>query len=194
MVGKPETETPHMANVSTTVMWSPILMTRDDGSRYGIHTFYQRHHVGDFDRSELMGGVEHADGTREAWAACVPSFDVSDGNRRVRGATLDFTMTDGSSRPITVTALGDTGFHLGGGLYFGLDGHWHGEDRGALHVDGEHIADCTTVEAAHRLHQIRDNLVRVEDPVGRGVGVGNMQTIISGPHAEWGLTEEASFM
>jgi hypothetical protein len=38
---------------------------------------------------------------------------------------------------LTVTALGDTGFHLGTGLYFGFDGHWHGEWRGELHVDGE---------------------------------------------------------
>ena len=34
------------------------------------------------------------------------------------------------ARPITVTPMGDTGFHLGTGLYFGLDGHWHGEWRG----------------------------------------------------------------
>ena len=58
-------------------------------------------------------------------------------------AELDFTMADGTARPITVTAVGDTGFHLGTGLYFGFDGHWHGEWRGDLHVDGEHIADCT---------------------------------------------------
>ena len=41
---------------------------------------------------------------------------------------------------------------------------------------------------------MRDNLVRVEDPVGGGTGVGNMQTIFAGPHPELGLTEEASFL
>ena len=66
-----------------------------------------------------------------------------DDNRRLRGAELDCTMADGSRGRSTVTALGDTGFHLGAGLYFGFDGHWHGEWRGDLHVDGEHIADCT---------------------------------------------------
>jgi hypothetical protein len=79
-------------------------------------------------------------------------------------------------------------------LYFGFDGHWHGEDRGPLNVEGEHIADCTDPATARRIHQIRDNLVRVEDPVGGGVGVGNMQTIFSGPHPDAGLTEAASFM
>ena len=97
-------------------------------------------------------------------------------------------------RIAAVTALGDTGFHLGTGLYFGFDGHWHGEDRGELQVEGEYIADCSSPEIARRVHQIRDNLVRVEDPVGSGVGVGNMQTIFSAPHPDLGLTEEASFM
>lgn len=194
LVGKPEKEQPHRANVTSTVVWSPILMERADGTRYGIHTFYQRHAVGDWEKAELIGGVEHPDGTREPYGALVPSCTVDPDNRRLRAARFDATMRDGSARPLTVTALGETGFHLGAGLYFGFDGHWHGEDRGPLHVDGEYIADCSTFDAARRLHQLRDNLVRVEDPVGGGVGVGNMQTIFSGPHSEIGLTEETSFM
>jgi hypothetical protein len=189
MVGKPEKESPQRSNVTSTVIWSPILLPG-----YGIHVFYQRHSFGDFERAELMGGIEHADGTHEPFASLVPTYDVDDATRRLRSARLDFVMDDGSARPLVVTALGDTGFHLGTGLYFGFDGHWHGEDRGALHVDGEYIADCTDVATAHRIHQIRDNLVRVEDPVGGGVGVGNMQTVFSGPHAGAGLTEDASFM
>jgi hypothetical protein len=180
----------HRANVTSTVIWSPILM-----EGYGIHVFYQRHALGERGREELMGGIEHADGRREPFASLVPTYDVDDATRRLKSATLNCTMADGSARPLKVTALGDTGFHLGTGLYFGFDGHFHGEDRGALHVDGEHIADCTAVATAHRIHQIRDNLVRVEDPVGGGgVGVGNMQTIFSGPHPDAGLTEAASFM
>jgi hypothetical protein len=194
LVGKPEKEAPHRSNVTSAVIWSPILMERSDGTRYGIHTFYQRHAVGDWERAELQGGIEHADGRRERFAALAPTYKVQDDTRRLTSAVLHTTMQDGTDRPITVTALGDTGFHLGGGLYFGFDGHWHGEDRGALHVDGEHIADCTEPETARRLHQLRDNLVRVDDPVGGGTGVGNMQTIFSGPHPDAGLTEEASFM
>jgi len=180
----------HRPNVTSTVIWSPILM--DAG--YGIHVFYQRHAVGEHSREELIGGIEHGDGRREPFASLVPTYDVDDETRRLRSARLQFTMQDGTARPLTVTALGDTGFHLGTGLYFGLDGHFHGENRGALHVDGEYIADCTEVATAHRIHQIRDNLVRVEDPVGGSVGVGNMQTIFSGPHPDAGLSEDASFM
>lgn len=197
MVGTPVPdvqEAPRPSSVSSTVIWSPILMERADGTRYGMHIYYQRHGIGGWQRIELQGGIEHVDGRREPWAAMVPTVDVRDDNRRLAGATLNFTMSDGSLRPVTVTALGDTGFHLGTGLYFGFDDHWHGEYRGALHIDGEHIADCAEPDTARRLHQIRDNLVRVEDPVGGGVGVGNLQTIFAGPHPDSGLTEEASFM
>ena len=197
MVGAPVADVEEAVrppSVSTTVIWSPVLCERPDGSRYGIHTYYQRHGIGGWQRVELQGGIEHPDGRREPFAALVPEAEVRDDNRRLTGATLRFTMADGSARPITVTPLGDTGFHLGTGLYFGFDGHWHGEWRGDLHVDGEHIADCTDPATARRIHQMRDNLVRVDDPVGGGVGYGNLQSIFAGPHPELGLTEEASFL
>jgi hypothetical protein len=197
MVGAPVADVEDPARppgVATTVIWSPLLCRRPDGSRYGIHLYYQRHGFGGWQRIELQGGVEHPDGRREPFAALVVEPEVRDDTRRLRAAKLRATMADGSERPLTVTALGDTGFHLGAGLYFGFDGHWHGQWRGDLHVDGEHVADCADPATARRLHQMRDNLVRVEDPVGGGTGVGNMQTIFAGPHPDLGLTEEASFL
>ena len=197
MVGAPVDDVedaPRPGSVSTTVIWSPILCELPDGTRYGIHTYYQRHGLGGWQRLELQGGIEHPDGRREPWAALVPHAEVDDATRRLRSAQLDCTMDDGTPRPITVTAVGETGFHLGTGLYFGFDGHWHGEWRGDLHVDGEHLADCTDIATAHRIHQMRDNLVRLDDPVGGGVGYGNLQSIFAGPHPEIGLTEEHSFL
>ena len=198
MVGAPAAdveEAARPASVSSTVMWSPILCERPDGSRYGLHLYYQRHGMGGWQRVELQGGVEHPDGRREPFAALVvDDARVRDDNRRLQGATLRATMADGSARPLTVTALGDTGFHLGAGLYFGFDGHWHGEWRGDLHVDGEHVPDCSDPATARRLHQMRDNLVRVDDPVGGGTGWGNLQSIFAGPHPDIGLSEGASFL
>jgi hypothetical protein len=197
MVGVPANDVapaPVPANVATTVIWSPILMTRPDGTRCGLHTYYQRHSFGDWQRIELQGGFEHADGRREPYAALVPELSVDPVNRRVRGGVLHATMNDGTARDLTITALSATGFHLGAGLYFGFDGHWHGEWRGPTHVDGEYIADCTTFDEARRLHQLRDCIVQVDDPVGGGVGVGNLQSIFAGPHPELGLDEQSSFM
>lgn len=182
------------AGVSTTVLWSPLLCQAPDGSRYGIHIYFQRHGFGDWSRVELQGGIEHPDGRRTPFASLVPFADVRDANRRLVSARLDCTMQDGSARPLRIEALGDTGFHLGTGLYFGFDGHWHGQWRGELHVDGEYIPDCSDPVTARWIHQMRDNLMRVEDPVAGATGVGNVQTIFLGPHPELGLTEEASFL
>jgi hypothetical protein len=171
-----------------------LLCERPDGRRYAIHVYYQRHAIGGWQRVEFQGGLEHPDGLREPFAALVPHAQVRDDNRRLLRAKLDCAMADGTTRPLELTALGDTGFHLGTGLYFGFDGHWHGEWRGDLHLDGEHVADCADPATARRLHQMRDNLVRVDDPVGGATGFGNIQSIFAGPQPELGLSEEASFL
>jgi hypothetical protein len=146
------------------------------------------------EEQQFEGGVEHPDGRVDAFTAVRPELQFDPVNRRVLGGTVHGTMADGTARPITVEAIGDTGFHLGAGLYFGFDGHHHGEWRGALHVDGEHIADCTTPDAARRLHQIRDAVLRVDDPVGGGTGWCNFQTTIFGAWPEVGLDESTSFV
>jgi hypothetical protein len=90
--------------------------------------------------------------------------------------------------------VSDTGFHLGAGLYFGFDGHHHGEWRGDLLVDGERISDCTEPATARRLHQIRDTVIHVTDPTGGGEGWGNCQPIITGGDDALGLSADDSFM
>ena len=197
MVGAPPEDVLARAapeGLSTTVMWCPVLCERPDGSRYGLHWYYQRHLLGGWERVELQGGVEHPDGRREAFAGLVPDVSFRDDNRRFLGGTLHFTTTSGEARPITVTPVSDTGFHLGTALYFGFDGHWHGQWRGPLHVDGEHIADTSDVATARRVHQMRDCVVRIDDPVGGGTGWGDLQSLVTGPHPDMGLTAEASFL
>jgi len=72
--------------LATTVIWSPILMTRPDGTHYGLHTYYQRHATDGWQRIELQGGFEHTTG-RETYAALVPELDVDPVNRRLRAAS-----------------------------------------------------------------------------------------------------------
>ena len=197
MVGEPPSDVEGRAappGVSTTVIWSPMLCERPDGSRYALHTYYQRHAFGDWQRVELQGGVEHPEGRTEPFVALVPELEVRDDNRRVVGGTLRYQMADGSERVVEVRAASDTGFHLGAGLYFGFDGHWHGQWRGPLVVDGEYVPDCADPATARRLHQMRDCVVQVRDPAGGGVGWGNLQSLVVGAHPDLGLTEAASFM
>jgi hypothetical protein len=178
------------AGVGFQMIWCPVLMQRPDGSRYALHLHYVWHAVGGHGRKSVTAQVEHPDGTGEQIVDIVPDLRFDPVNRRLLGGRLDCRMADGTERPLTMEVLDDTGVHLGAGLYFGFDGHHHGEWRGDLHVDGEHIADCTTPEAARRLHQIRDTVVRVTDPVGGAEGWGNCQPIAYGPWPELGLDDD----
>jgi hypothetical protein len=48
---------------------------------------------------------------------------------------------------------------------------------------------------ARRVHQIRDCVVRVGDPIGGGTGIGNCQTVVLGAWPDFGLpTAERSFV
>ena len=61
-------------------------------------------------------------------------------------------------------------------------------------MEGNHVTDADKPETARELHQLRDLLVRVEDPVGGGAGRGNAETFALGAFPERGLTVENSFL
>ncbi len=174
---------------SAYVLWCPIFCERADGTRYGLHFYFQRFAFGDWNRVTFEGGIEHADGRREPFSAARPDLRFDDRTRRLIGGDISCTMRDGSERMYRFSPVSDTGFHLATGLYGGFDGTYHGQWRGRLHVEGEHIADCTTADALARVRQHRQTVVRVEDPAENGVGYGDLQSIVTGTHPDIGLTE-----
>ncbi|MCB9387533.1 MAG: hypothetical protein H6517_06880 [Microthrixaceae bacterium] len=178
------------AGVGFMMIWCPALMERSDGSRYAVHLHFTLVQMPGFEQKTVTAGVEHPDGTVDQIVDLQPDLRFDPENRRLLGGTVTATMGDGSERPFGIEVLGDTGVQLGAGLYFGLDGHHHGEWRGEFHTDGERIADCRPPEVARRLHQIRDTAVRVTDPVGGGQGWGNCQPIAAGPWPELGLADD----
>jgi len=196
-VGLPPTDIEQvdaLAGLSFRMIWSPIAMCRPDGSRYALLLHYQIVTAPGFLHKVVMGGVEHPDGRFERWSDLEPDLRFDPANRRLLGGTVLATTEDGTTRSLEIDAVSDTGFHLGAGLYFGFDGHHHGEWRGDLVVEGERIADCSEPEVARRLHQIRDTVVQVVDAVGGGEGFGNCQPIITGGDAALGLSADDSFM
>lgn len=196
-IGLPATDMEPVAGIEGCTYefaWSPIAMERQDGSRYGIFVNFGFMDRPGYSSRSVFGLIEHPDGTVERMVDIRPDLRYHPVNRRLQGGTVECVMADGSSRTLTVEVVSDTGFHLGTGLYFGFDGHHHGEWRGAAHVDGERIADCTGPEEARRVHQIRDTVIHVTDPAGGGEGWGNWQPIAFGPLASHGLDAETSFM
>ncbi|WP_101759866.1 hypothetical protein [Oceanicoccus sp. KOV_DT_Chl] len=172
-------------------LWSPMRLVKPDGSAYSIHHFYMKVPIPGVPKT-FYGGIEYADGTREAFADLEPELSYDPVNRRLQGGKLHFTRQDGGVRTLCIEVISDTGFQLGAGLYFGFDGHYHGEWRGVEHRDGEYFADCSLLENAKRLHQIRDCIVKVTD--GDAVGYANYQTVVNGEWPELGLSAEDSFV
>lgn len=193
-VGPPPPDRPDRtgipAGVGFMMIWCPALMERPDGSRYALHLHFTLFEMPGFSQKTTTAGVEHPDGRVEKIVELTPELRFDPSNRRLLGGRVIGRMEDGSERPIGIEVLSDTGVQLGAGLYFGLDGHHHGEWRGELHVDGERIGDCRLPEVARRLHQIRDTAVRVTDPLGGGVGWGNCQPIAAGPWPDLGLPDD----
>lgn len=173
------------------MIWSPILFSRPDGSEYGMHLHFTDIQTTGFQQKMVTARVENPDGTEIPIDDIQPRLRFDPDNRRLLGGELDCRLRDGTERTLAIEVLGDTGVQLGAGLYFGFDGHHHGEWRGELNVDGERIPDCSRPEQPRRLHQIRDTVVRVHDPVGGGVGIGNCQPIASGPWPDLGLADES---
>lgn len=196
-VGEPPTDVQpgtYPADPRSLTSWSPVLMTRADGSHYVLFHYFMDTNLPGLPPKRLRGGVEHADGTEEPFVEGRLEARFDDTNRRFLGGTFTFTHADGTARPISCTPVSDTGFHLGTGLYFGLDGKRHGMWRGELTVDGDYFADCADPETARRIHQHRDCVVAVDDPAGGGTGVGPIQTIAIGAFPDYGLTLEKTFV
>ncbi|MCU1456769.1 MAG: hypothetical protein JWL73_861 [Actinomycetia bacterium] len=179
---------PMPEGASAYVLWFPVSCAHSDGTPFGLHFYYQRFGFGGRSRLTFEGGIEHANGKREEFVAAVPDLRFDDATRRFQGGTITVTMVDGTAREYRLSPVGATGFHLAAGLYGGYDDHYHGQWRGQSHLDGDYYPDCTLTAAVKKLRQHRLGLVRVEDPDG-GVGYGDLQSIVTGPHPEIGLTE-----
>ena len=157
-------------------IWNPLLFRNPDGSHYGFHQYYLLYAGDGWQHEKVQGGFEYPDGRREGLRRILPRLHFNPDNQRLLGGEVELTMMDGSQRLLHLQVQGDTGFHLGAGLYHGLDGRFHGQWRGPLLVEGEYCADCSSPAAVARLNQFRDALVKVIDPLTGATGWGNCQT------------------
>jgi hypothetical protein len=195
-VGSPPTDVDPfnpVAQMDFQMIWCPALMVDPDGTRWGLFMhLIDAQGFGHHQRT-VMGAVEHVDGTAERMANIRPSLAFDPSNRRLQGGEVSVTMADGTERVFTLEVATDTGFHLGAGLYFGWQGHHHGEWRGEEVVEGERLEDCRQPSLARELHQLRDTVVHIREPATGAEGWGNCQPMITGSHPHLGLEAESSF-
>ena len=184
--------TPMPAGTAGIFLWMPATMFSEGRRPYALHVYRQRFSGPGWSTGSVQGGIELASGRRIPFTTIESDLRFEDANRRLLGGTIRCGVAGDETKTFSVTPLSDTGFHLGAGLYGGWQGHFHGEYRGELVVDGEHIVDCHLPEVARDLHQHRDCPVRIEDPATGDWGIGSLQSGVVGAHPELGLTEEAS--
>ena len=165
---------------SVLAVWNPLRFKSAEGRAYAFHQYFLRYAGEGWQHERVQGGFEFSDGRREGVRSIEPRLQFDPQSRRLLGGEFHLTLRDGTQRVWPVRVLSDTGFHLGAGLYHGLDGRFHGQWRGSLHVEGDFVADCSTPEAVARLNQFRDALIEVRDPVTGDIGIGNCQTWVSG--------------
>ena len=163
-------------------LWSPVRFKAADGRTWGFFQYLLRYAGEGWSHERLQGGFEYADGRRVLLRKMEPKLEFNPVNQRLIGGSIHLTLADGSERDLRVQVLGDTGFHLGAGLYHGFEGRHHGQWRGESHLEGEYFADCSSPESVKRLNQFRDCLVALHDDVEGATGIGNCQTWI---HGDW---------
>jgi hypothetical protein len=170
------------AQARVLAVWNPVYFQRAEGGCFGFMQ-YLLHYAGEgWKHQKVQGHFEFADGRREGVADIVPALRFNPTNQRLLEGQFHLVMADGRKRVLTARALGDTGFHLGAGLYHGFDGKHHGQWRGSLVVEGEHFSDCSSPQSVARLNQFRDCIVEMHDSETGATGWGNCQTWVQG---EW---------
>jgi hypothetical protein len=174
--------------------WLPMTLTRPDGTAYSLFVFYQEERGQGHRSVRCQAEEQFADGTSRRFADVEQDLHFQDDNRRFTHGTITLIEDDGTRRPVTITAAGPGGFHLGTAGYYGWNDWVYGQWVGELKVEGNHVTNCDSPENARKLHQLRDLLVKVEDPVGGGSGLGNAETFALGEFPERGLTAENSFL
>jgi hypothetical protein len=179
----------NMGRTSFLLNWTPMLLERPDGSKYEYHFYLQMRDAKPF---YFSGYRNDADGSQERVGRVRPEIRYDDTTRRVLGGRVHFDMLSGETHTVEVEVMGEAGFHLGCALYLGFDGKKHGMWRGKLAVEGEKIEDTMDAATLRRIHQLRDNIIRVRE--GDAVGYGVLETVVTGEWPQWGLTTEASFV
>ena len=194
-VGLPIPGLPRAARPAQTLLtWFPMLLERPDGKSYTLFAFYQ-HSAGEgFTTTRSQAELQESEGLSHRFAAVRQDLRFDDKNRRLTAGTVTLVDTDGSTRPVRVIPVGPTGFHLGTSGYFGWNGRILGQWAGDLVVDGEHLTGLDQPDVARSVHQLRDLLVHVEDPVGGGRGLGNIETLAVGAFPDLALTADCSFL
>ncbi|MDR3453391.1 MAG: hypothetical protein P4L96_11420 [Rhodoferax sp.] len=99
----------------------------------------------------------------------------------MESAVFHLRFADGSERPVSVRVL-PTKYFLKGGLYGGLNGRFHGDDRGKLYFEHD-VWDLTEPATREKVRTLADQVVEVHD--GDEVGYGTIEYGVGKGYAQY---------
>jgi hypothetical protein len=171
------------------MMWCPAVLERPDQSLYRVHLFAweasSARSSNTVNESRIFDEGVHAKHAHKT----IMKLQFDPATREPLGGEVVLVMEDGTQRPFMIEVVAESRVCLGLGLYHGYKGHYHGEDRGTLHVEGDHVVDTADPATSRSLHQIRDILVRITDRVAGGSGYGILNSEITGEWPALGLDD-----
>ena len=145
----------------------------------GLHLFFKERAPGDkiyLSGEEVFGLGDKVSG-RNQLADLTHEVQWHDDphGQSMASASFHLTFADGRERDVQVRVL-PTRYFLKGGLYGGLDGWFHGDDRGKLHLAHE-VWDLADPATRKLVRTLADQVIEVRDgdEVGYGIveyGVG----------------------
>ncbi len=138
----------------------------------GLHVFFKERAPGDkiYLSGEEVFGVGSRASSRSHLTDVSHACDWSDDplGQSMKSATFELTFADGRKRPISIRVL-PAKYYLKGGLYGGLDGWFHGDDKGKLFAAHD-VWDLTDAATRRRVRTLADQVIEVRD--GDDVGYG----------------------
>ncbi|MEQ1806083.1 MAG: hypothetical protein ABL900_11980, partial [Burkholderiaceae bacterium] len=139
----------------------------------GLHIFFKERAPGD--KIYLSGEEVFPSGTKASGRSQLADvrhaaqWHVDPHGQSMASATFQLRFADGTERPISIRVL-PTRYYLKGGLYGGLGGWFHGDDRGKLFLahDEWNLLDAATRQ---RVRTLADQVIEVRDGDDLGYGI-----------------------
>jgi hypothetical protein len=170
--------------------WAPALLTLPDGRHFQAHLAQWTAEGPGQNKVVTSARVIEPDGRQLRAVHVTTSHAFEPATRLAMGATIDCELEDGTARRFRIDAVGDTRSCLGPGLYYGFDGHYHGEYRGRLVVDGERLDNTADPAIQARIHRLRDVIAQVTEETTKATGWCGLQVEAVGAFPEYGLDED----
>jgi hypothetical protein len=139
----------------------------------GLHIFFKERAPGDriYLSAEEVVAIGGTPSERNRIVDVSHDIDWSDDalGQTMRAARFDVRYADGRCRVLSIRAL-PARFFLKGGLYGGLDGWFHGDDRGKLYTESDSW-DLNDPETRRRARTLADHVIEVRDGDDIGWGI-----------------------